>query len=55
LTKNVFGQFEKILLKHVSIIADSERAFFLWGKSLKERRDRMAKAFKKRVQKVSIF
>jgi len=28
---------------------------FLWGKSLIERCDRMAKAFKKRVQKVTIF
>jgi len=51
LTKNVFGQFEKnLLVKHVSIVADSERAFFFVGK---ERRDRMAKAFKKPVQKVT--
>ena len=28
---------------------------FLWGSGLKERRDRMAKAFKNPVQKVTIF
>ena len=56
MTKNVFRQFEKNpLVKHFSIIADSEGRSFLYGNSLIERRDRMAKAFKNLVQKVTIL